>query len=275
MITTQVLKPLQSQLEDVSILGDDGSTNPADAQLAQQLKQQVAFKQQRLAAVQQELDGRDAIIADARQRRDATAQDRINTQTSLAVLHTVRATGGMEALQSDLSTMAQGGALPENRAKLLNTLGLLSNEDDGTGGASLKVTPTGQSLLPSDVQKAISTSPDKFAVTDDDIDVQPQHAAAAQTLAGLVNPGGTGAKPKASPAPTGTMSPLAFSNGKRLAPEQAQRQWQYAQSSILGANPQIGVAGSPANVAFVRAFRATGGDARKALQAARASVALP
>ena len=185
------LKPLQQQLKDLSSYTDDSNSTPQDLSAKQQLQQQVQFKQNILDTVQGEVDARDSTIADARQRRDGIAQQRLDGQTNLAVLQRVRQMGGVSAVQGDLSTLAQGGALPADRAALLANVGLANEEPntDGTPGTMLRVTPTGASMLPPDVQQSIAQDPSKFMVTGNDAPVQPHVARAAQNLVKLAGAG--------------------------------------------------------------------------------------
>ncbi len=59
------------------------------------------------------------------------------------------------------------------------------------------------------------------------------------------------------------------------AANEARARWEEAQREILFLYPEIGVAGSPENVAFVRAFRTHDGDWRKALEVVRAQCSQP
>ncbi len=175
---SKTLKPLQQQLSDLSSYtpdDDQSAAAPADVQAKQQLQDKINFAQQRLDAVQNEVDARDSIIADAKQRRDGLAQQRLDTGTQLAVLQRVRQMGGLDAVQGDLHTIANGGALvdpnmtgdaTQSRWKALASMGLVNEEptNDGTGTA-LKVTPLGVSMLDDDMQSAVKADPGKFAVT--------------------------------------------------------------------------------------------------------------
>ena len=193
---TKDIMPLKQQLDDLSSYADDSSSD--DITQKQQIQQQIGFKQNILDQVQGELDNRQSIIADAKQRRDATAQQRLDSGTQLAVLQRVKQMGGLNSVQGDLNTIATGGAVvdpnatadaSQSRWKALVSMGLATQQpnDDGTPGTMLKVTPRGVGMLDSDTQADIKSNPDKYMVSSTDMPVPPHVARAVQKLAGMAD----------------------------------------------------------------------------------------
>ena len=190
------IKPLQEQSDDLSSYASD-SASPQDITQQKQVQQQLAYKQDRLDTIQSELDSREETIAAAKQRKDGIGQQHLDGLTTLDMLRRVKSIGGLNAVQDNLSTIAQGGSLVDenpsgglgqSRWQKLASMGLVSQTPnaDGTPGL-LKVTPLGVSMLDSETQKSIQANPDQFMVTANDAPVLPHVARAAQNVASLAD----------------------------------------------------------------------------------------
>ena len=177
------VKKLNRQITDLGTYTPDdaGAADPNDITEKKGLQDQLAQKAQRRAELQKEIDARDSVIGDARQQRDTTRQSMLDLSSHVGTLQAVNKMGGVENVAADLHTIVNGGAIPQDRAQSLASIGLLSQEPTQDGqGTMMKATSTALPFLDDATKQALASDPSRFVLSQGVTAGHVQQAAAGQ-----------------------------------------------------------------------------------------------
>ena len=188
-----------------------------------------------------ELNARQTAMTQAQQQRDQVASNSLATKQAYGAV--LRAQQGDGKLGSDLASVLQGGTIPQDRAAVLQSAGLISPLQDNAGQAGFHVTGAGYGLLPKDVQATVASNPLVYRLDDAalaDLSMRP--------AAGV---------PRTPAADLAAVTP-------QIVPPHEQR-W-----AIQNEFPDVMRPASTANRAFLYAYQLAGSDPSKSLAVAQA-----